>query len=203
MKLTYYGHACFTLEHEGFRAVLDPFDDHVPGYPVPVQQAEAVYCSHGHGDHAYTRAVTLTGSGENPFAVTEVETDHDDCGGEKRGKNTVRVLEAGGIRVCHLGDLGHMPTPEQIEAMGRVDLLLVPVGGFYTVGPETAAAVCAALKPGAVVPMHYRRGRQGFDVIADVEDFLALRTDVVRAGTNTLELTGDLTGTILLDAPEK
>lgn len=203
MKLTYYGHACFTLEHEGFRAVLDPFDDHVPGYPVPVQQAEAVYCSHGHGDHAYTRAVTLTGSGENPFAVTEVETDHDDCGGAKRGKNTVRVLEAGGIRVCHLGDLGHMPTPEQIGAMGRVDLLLVPVGGFYTIGPETANAVCAALGAKAVVPMHYRRGCQGFDVIADVEDFLALRTDVVRAGTNTLELTGDLAGTILLDAPEK
>ena len=88
MKLTYNGHACFTLEHAGFRAVLDPFDGHVPGYPVPVQQAEAVYCSHGHGDHAYLEAVTRTGVGENPFAVTEVMTCHDDCGGEKRGKNT-------------------------------------------------------------------------------------------------------------------
>ena len=203
MKLTYNGHACFTLEHRGFRVVLDPFDDHVPGYPVPVQQAEAVYCSHGHGDHAYTQAITLTGTGENPFAVTEVATCHDDCGGEKRGSNTVRVLEADGIRVCHLGDLGHMLTPAQLAAIGPVDLLLVPVGGFYTIGPETAQAVCQALGAKAVVPMHYRRGRQGFDVIADVEDFLALRTDVVRAGTNRLELTGDLTGTILLDAPEK
>ena len=203
MKLTYNGHACFTLEHAGFRAVLDPFDDHVPGYPVPVQQAEAVYCSHGHGDHAYTQAVTLTGAGENPFAVTEVETCHDDCGGTKRGKNIVRVLETDGIRVCHLGDLGHMPTPEQLAAIGPVDLLLVPVGGYYTIDAQTAAAVCAAIGPRAVVPMHYRRGSQGFDVIADVEDFLSLRPDVIRAGTNVLEITKQTAGTILLDAPEK
>jgi len=202
MKLTYNGHACFTLEHAGFRAVLDPFDGHVPGYPVPVQQAEAVYCSHGHGDHAYLEAVTLTGVGENPFAVTEVMTCHDDCGGEKRGKNTVRVLEADGIRVCHLGDLGHMPTPEQLAAIGPVDLLLVPVGGYYTIDAVTANAVCAAIGPRAVVPMHYRRGKQGFDVIADVEDFLALRSDVIRQGSNVLEINKETAGTILLDDPE-
>lgn len=202
MKLTYNGHACFTLEHAGFRAVLDPFDGHVPGYPVPVQQAEAVYCSHGHGDHAHLEAVTLTGAGENPFAVTEVMTCHDDCGGEKRGKNTVRVLETDEIRVCHLGDLGHMPTPEQLAAIGPVDLLLVPVGGYYTIDAATANAVCAAICPSAVVPMHYRRGKQGFDVIADVEDFLALRSDVVRLGSNVLEVTRETAGTILMDAPE-
>ena len=203
MKLTYNGHACFTLEHSGFRVVLDPFDDHVPGYPVPVQQAEAVYCSHGHGDHAYTQAVTLTGAENSPFAVTKVATWHDECGGQKRGPNTVHVLEADGIRVCHLGDLGHELTAEQITAIGRVDLLLVPVGGFYTIGPREADGVCAALGAKAVVPMHFRRGSQGFDVIADIEEFLALRPDVTRAGTRELEITADTAGTILLDAPKK
>ena len=99
---------------------------------------------------------------------------HDDQGGALRGTNTIHVLAAEGLRVVHLGDLGHELSGEQLAPLRGCDTLLIPVGGFYTIDAETAKRVADAIAPRVIVPMHYRHGSHGYDVIATVEDFLRL-----------------------------
>ena len=125
MKLTWLGHACFLLEEDGYRIVLDPYTG-VAGYPPLHIQAHAVFCSHGHFDHHATDCVELLPERESPFTVREVETFHDDRGGALRGTNTIRIFTAGGLSAVHLGDLGHQLTAEQAAAIGPVDAVLVP-----------------------------------------------------------------------------
>ena len=173
MTITWLGHSCFLLESGGFRVLLDPFRD-VPGLADVEAEADAVYCSHGHFDHAYTDRVRLTSGRENPFTVTEIPTFHDGQGGALRGENTIRVFSAEGIAVAHLGDLGHQLSPEQIAVVGPVDLVMVPVGGTYTVDAAGAKRVCEALSPKWAVPMHYRHTPYGLPNVGGVEDFLSL-----------------------------
>ncbi len=193
MTITWLGHSCFLLESGGFRALLDPFRD-VPGLADVEAEADAVYCSHGHFDHAYTDRVRLTAGKKNPFTVTEIPTFHDGKGGALRGENTVRRFEAEGVSVVHLGDLGHQLSPEQIQAAGPCDALLLPVGGTYTVDSGEARAVAEAIGPRVIVPMHYRRGDVGFDVLTTLEDFLAQYPGdmAVRCPGNSLTLTPDM-----------
>lgn len=173
MKLTWLGHACFLLEADGYRIVTDPYTD-VEGYPPLTASAHAVYQSHDHFDHNAVGCVTLLPERPCPFTVREVQSFHDDQGGALRGPNTIRVFRAGGVSVAHLGDLGHQLTAAQIEAIGPVDAVLVPVGGTYTVDAAGARTVCDALAPHCIVPMHYRYGAYGFDVLAEAEPFLSL-----------------------------
>lgn len=170
MTITWLGHSCFILESGGFRALLDPFRD-VRGLRDVAAEADAVYCSHGHFDHAYTDQIRLTAGKENPFQVTEIPTFHDDQSGALRGGNTVRCFAAEGVRVVHAGDLGHQLSQEQLAATGPCDVLLLPVGGTYTVDASGAKSVAEALNPRVVVPMHYRKGPMGFDVLTTLEDF--------------------------------
>ena len=193
MTITWLGHSCFLLESGGFRALLDPFRD-VPGLADVAAEADAVYCSHGHFDHAYTDRVRLTAGKKNPFTVTEIPTFHDGKGGALRGENTVRRFEAEGVSVVHLGDLGHQLSPEQVQAAGLCDALLLPVGGTYTVDSGEARAVAEAVGPRVIVPMHYRLGDMGFDVLTTLEDFLAQYPGdmAVRCPGNSLTLVPDM-----------
>ena len=170
MTVTWLGHACFALESEGYRIVIDPYRE-IPFPPLAVE-AHAVCCSHGHYDHAATETVTLLPAKDSPFIVTEIPTFHDEVRGAKRGENTVRVFEAEGVRVAHLGDLGHLLSEEQLAALGEIDVLLIPVGGVYTLDPQEAKQTADAIAPKIVVPMHYRRGNLGLSNIADVSEFL-------------------------------
>ena len=172
MTITWLGHACFALESGGYRIVIDPYQG-VEGLPDISTDANAVYCSHQHGDHNYTAGVRLTEKRPSPFTVREVPTCHDDQGGALRGPNTVRCFSAEGLTVVHLGDLGHMLTDEQAEAIGRCDAILLPVGGTYTVDSTAAYQVAEQLQPRVVVPMHYRRGDVGLKEIDTVDSFLA------------------------------
>ena len=173
MKITWLGHSCFALESGGYKILLDPFQS-VRGLADVEAEADAVYCSHGHFDHAYTEKVRLTCGKESPFTVREVATLHDDQGGALRGTNTVRCFTAEGLTVVHLGDLGHQLSEEQARAIGPCDVLLVPVGGTYTVDAAGAKAVTDALRPRIAIPMHYRAGEKGFDNIDTVEPFTRL-----------------------------
>jgi len=173
MNITWLGHSCFMLEADGFRVLLDPYNE-VPGLPAAEAEADAVYCSHGHFDHAYTEKVRLTSGRENPFSVTEVQTFHDGKGGTLRGSNVIRKFTAGGVSVAHFGDLGHPLSPAQLEALGSCDAVLIPVGGFYTIDAPTAKAVAEAAGAPVVIPMHYRNGPVGFDVLGTLEDFSSL-----------------------------
>ncbi len=173
MTITWLGHACFLLEEDGCRLITDPYTG-VAGYPDTHTEAHAVYCSHGHFDHCFTQGVKLLSKRECPFSVTEVAVFHDDQGGALRGENTIRVFSAGGVRVCHLGDLGHPLSGEQAAAIGPLDVLLIPVGGFFTIGPELAAETVRRLKPRCAVPMHYRHAPYGLSKVGGVDPFLSL-----------------------------
>lgn len=191
MKITYYGHSCFLLESEGFRIAVDPYRDYVPGYRKLELEADAVYCSHGHDDHCWVQAVQLSGRADSPFRVTEIEGYHDDVQGSKRGPNTMRLFEAEGLRVAHLGDIGCMPPEEDLEQLKSLDACLVPVGGFFTINAQQAKDLMDILKPRIIIPMHYRLGELGFDVIGTLDAFTQLYSpeEVHFAGVNTLDLT--------------
>ena len=192
MRVTWLGHACFAVEVEGYRMVLDPFCD-VPGYCDVEIEADAVLCSHGHFDHCYTAGVTLREGKACPFTVESVASCHDEKGGALRGENTIHLLRAGGLSVVHLGDLGHVLTQEQAASLRGCDVLLIPVGGTYTIDGDVAAQVVQLLQPRVVIPMHYRSERFGFNNIATLDAFLVHfpREAVCYAEGNTLELTED------------
>jgi len=173
MTITLLGHACFRIEEDGYKLVTDPYTG-VEGYPDTHTEAHAVYCSHDHFDHCFTQGVTLLPERESPFSVTEIQAFHDDQGGALRGRDTIRVFSAGGVRVCHLGDLGHRLSDEQAAAIGPLDVLLIPVGGFFTIGPELAAETVRQLSPRCAVPMHYRHAPYGLTKVGGVEPFLSL-----------------------------
>lgn len=196
MKLTWLGHACFLLEEDGCRLILDPYAG-VPGYPALRTEAHEVLCSHGHFDHSAVACVTRLPERRSPFHVRRVETFHDAQGGALRGGNTVHVISGGGVTLAHLGDLGHQLTAEQLAAVGTVDGVLVPVGGTYTLDAAGAKQVCEALGPRWVVPMHYRHPPYGLEEVDGVEAFLALWPQVCRLPGPSLELTPDLAGVLV------
>jgi len=174
MTINWLGHACFVLESGGYRVLVDPFRD-VRGYHDIAALVDEVCCSHGHYDHSYTDRVTLLGDGKkSPFKVKEIPSYHDGEKGALRGENTIRRFKAEGLTVVHLGDLGHQLSDKQVEAIGPCDVLLVPVGGTYTLDPMEAKAVVYALQPRVVIPMHYRSGDKGLEALCDVEEFTGL-----------------------------
>lgn len=189
MKLTWYGHSCFKLETADGSVVFDPYaPGSVPGLTLPALEADRVICSHGHGDHAYKEAVTLTGKTPT-FIVQTVASFHDDVRGAKRGSNHITIIQSQGLRLAHMGDLGHLPDPTQLAAINEVDVMLIPVGGFYTIDAAQAKQVIDMIGPRHVIPMHYRKGSVGYDEIGTLDDFLALWSaqDVQLLDTNVIE----------------
>ena len=189
MNLIWNGHSCFTLETAEGSVVFDPYrDGSVPGLSPIRLTADLVLCSHDHRDHGARELVGLTGRTPS-FSVETISTFHDPEGGALRGPDTIHIVAAEGMRLAHLGDLGCIPTPEQLDRLWGLDVLLIPVGGYYTIDASQAQELVEDLKPRIVVPMHYRSDTFGYEVIARLEDFLALRSDVVRYPGSALELT--------------
>lgn len=178
MKLSWHGHACFTLETAEGTAVFDPYaPGSVPGLKLPPLTADEVICSHGHGDHNAAREVKLSGKAVG-YKKTQLKCYHDDRQGALRGENLITVIEAEGLRVAHLGDLGHELSEQQLAELGKIDLLLIPVGGHYTIDGNTAAKLAKALNPKLIIPMHYRGEGFGYEVIGPVDEFLAAFSEV-------------------------
>ena len=187
MKLSWYGHSCFLAETAEGSVLFDPYaPGSVPGLALPALTADLVLCSHGHRDHGWREGVRL--SGRTPgLRVEALPCWHDDKQGALRGENTIHMVEAEGLRLVHLGDLGHPLSPVQLEALGRVDILLLPVGGYYTIGPEIAWQIAQALRPAVTVPMHYRGEGFGYPVIGTVEPFAALAGPVRRLDASSFD----------------
>jgi len=193
MNIAWLGHSCFCLEEDGYRILADPYDDAVDGYPPLRAEAHAVYCSHEHHDHNFREGVTLLPERKSPFTVRTVDTFHDDRQGAQRGPNKIHIFTARGVTAVHLGDLGHPLSAAQVREIGPCDLLMVPVGGYYTIDAPEAKAVTDALAPRTVVPMHYRHVPFGLPPLAGVEEFLRLCTawDVERLKGNRFSVTKD------------
>ena len=201
MRLTYYGHSSFLVETaDGTRVILDPYRsgsyDGALRYAPIDETADMVIVTHEHADHDATDTIPgkplvlvhPTSRTIDGLRITGVEVAHDEAGGSKRGRNTIVVLDDGDIRLAHLGDLGHLLDKAAIEAIGRVDVLLVPVGGFFTIDEREAAAVVDSLDPRIVIPMHYKTDDVDFP-IAPVDGFLKTQADPDRSKTSTLEFT--------------
>lgn len=192
IRLTWNGHSCFTVEAEGYRIVFDPYSDGaVPGYAPVRLTANEVICSHEHRDHAFRDGVKIVSGGESPFKREGFTVPHDDKQGSLRGMNEVTVLSACGMRVAHFGDIGCDPTPEQEELLRNLDLVMIPVGGYYTMEPDGIERLLSRIQPKVVIPMHYRMPELGYDVLHVLGDFLDQRHDVKRYDTNQFILTPD------------
>ena len=193
MNITWLGHSCFAVESAGWRIVLDPY--YVETYPALHVDADEVLCSHSHRDHAFLEAVTLSGRNRaaSPFTVETVSTFHDEKGGALRGENTIHILRAEGLTLVHCGDLGHELSGAQLEELGSIDVLLIPVGGYYTIDAAQAKRITDAVKPRIIVPMHYRRGAQGLQQVCGVDRFLELfrSADIRMLSRHSLEITAD------------
>ncbi len=193
MNITWLGHSCFRVESRGYTAVLDPYADGSVEGLLPVREtADLVLCSHEHGDHNARDLVTLREGKAPVFRVETISTYHDDQKGAKRGPNTIHILDDGVFRAAHAGDLGCALSGEELEKLKGLDVLMVPVGGYYTIDAAQARALVNAVKPRTVIPMHYRGQGFGFDVLAELEDYTRLCGDVVYYGGSVLELTKDL-----------
>lgn len=163
MEIIWFGHSCFRLKGKAVSIITDPCPPDL-GYSLGRLSADIVTISHTHSGHTFTQAITgefrvLSGPGEYELKstfVTGISTWHDQVNGEKLGKNTVYLLEIDGLVLCHLGDIGHLPSSELIEEIGDIDVLFVPVGGVSTVGGTTAADMVRRLTPKLVIPMHYK-----------------------------------------------
>jgi L-ascorbate metabolism protein UlaG (beta-lactamase superfamily) len=163
MEITWLGHSCFRLRGREAAIVTDPCAKST-GYSVGRPAADIVTVSHDHPGHNNVAAVTgsprvVQGPGEFEIAgvlIMGIRTYHDGEKGERLGKNIAYVLEMDDLRVCHLGDLGHVPTPEQVEELSGVDILLAPVGGNNTIAAAAAAETVSLLEPKLVLPMHYQ-----------------------------------------------
>lgn len=189
LTVRWHGHACFSLTCRDFTVVLDPYEDHyVPGFPPLRLTGDLVLCSHQHNDHNAAEIVTLRTGRPNPFRITKIPTFHDPEGGRLRGENTIHLLEVGKLRVAHFGDLGCPLSPAQQAELQGLDAAMVPVGGFYTIGPQEAKALLDDLRPKVFLPMHYRMGAVGLPAVGQVEDFLSLVENYVYYPTDTLSL---------------
>ncbi len=183
MILTYLGHSFWSMALENAAVVaFDPYGSFY-GYPKRSIRADLCLVSHHHHDHdgmeciqPGARVIDKPGvySTEQGVSVKGVATAHDDRGGAMRGANTFFVVETEGLRVGHAGDLGHVPTQEQAAQIGPLDVLLLPVGGYYTIDAKAAAKTMERLRPKVTIPMHYQTQYDREMPIAPVEAFLAL-----------------------------
>jgi len=200
MKVKWLGHACFLItSQEGLRVITDPYA--VGGgidYSPIKETADVVVVSHDHGDHNNASTVqgkpeVVKGSGKKSVKGIQfrgVATSHDASQGQQRGLNTVFCFAIDDVKLCHLGDLGHVLSSGQITEIGAVDILFVPVGGFFTIDALVASQVCDQLKPTIVIPMHFKTPKCAYP-IAGVEDFLKGKKNIRKVGSSEVEFERD------------
>jgi len=172
------GHSCFRIKGSHVIVITDPYSPDL-GYSLGKPTARIVTVSHQHPGHSYIkgigggpRLVIRPGEYEiNGVLIIGIATFHDADKGEKRGKNTAYLIEVDEVSICHLGDLGHVLTAQQVEEIGNVDVLMLPVGGVSTINASVAAEVVRQLEPKVVVPMHYKTSALNRE-LEPVESFL-------------------------------
>lgn len=187
MDIQYVGHSCFRLRGKEGLVITDPFNSSV-GFSMPTLRADVVTVSHDHPDHNNFSVIKDTASRKKPFIIDkpgEYEVQgisvygypsfHDSQQGQERGKNVMYSIFVDDVHVLHLGDLGHTLDEKNIQEIPDIDVLLIPVGGVYTIDPQQAIEVINLLEPAYVIPMHYRTNqhdKKTFGELATVEEFM-------------------------------
>ena len=194
------GHSCFLLRGKSTKLVTDPFGDSV-GWRQTKVSPDIVTISHSHNDHSDLSRVEgepiiINGPGEyeiKEVSILGITAWHDNKQGELRGKNTIYTIDFEDLRICHLGDLGHQLTKKQLGLLDGVDILMIPVGGIYTLPPEEAMEVVKQIEPSLVIPMHFRVSgmNKTFNKIAKLDDFLKLASvqNIRKEGKLTIKKT--------------
>lgn len=200
MKIQFLGHSSFLITTDaGTRIVTDPFDpdkykDSLLYRPY-TEAADIVTLSHEHADHGAAHIVAgspIIIKGNGKFVASEVEflgveTYHDESHGAERGRNTVFLIGADELRIAHMGDLGHVLSADQAAEIGKVDVALIPVGGYYTIDATKAAKVAEQIEAKIVIPMHYSNEKCSFP-IAGVDQFIRDKSNVIRQGSSIIEI---------------
>lgn len=177
MDITYLGHSSFRLKGKTTAVVVDPYADDI-GIKFPKISADIVTISHDHSDHNKSSKVkdvkrVIAGPGEyeiSGVSIIGMKTYHDEKKGEERGVNTVYVYEIDGVRLCHLGDLGHKLSDKKIGEIGDIDVLFIPVGGVYTIDSKKASELARDMEPRYIVPMHYKTGDLNKKIFGELEE---------------------------------
>lgn len=186
MDITYLGHSSFKIKGKTASVITDPYDEKIIGLKYPKIEADIVTVSHHHGDHDKVENVTpatdkkikvIDGPGEyevQGISIIGISSFHDNKNGEERGKNTMYVIEVDGLRLLHLGDLGHKLEDKEIKEISNIDILFLPVGGYYTIDPKQAIEVYKQIGASVIIPMHFRPSGIENDVLdrlVTIEDF--------------------------------
>jgi L-ascorbate metabolism protein UlaG (beta-lactamase superfamily) len=203
MKIKWYGHAAFKITTDGgVRVIIDPYQPGAFGgalsYGKITEETDIVLTSHDHDDHNYTKDIEGTFKHfnkegvykEKGLTIEAFPCFHDPSEGKERGNNLVFIIEVDGMRLAHMGDLGHTLTQETVKKMGRVDIVLLPVGGFYTIDSDEAGMVMNDIKPKVTIPMHYKTPKCEFP-IAGIEAFTAGKKGIKMVNAYEIDVNKD------------
>lgn len=205
MEISWFGQACFKIKGKNASVVIDPFKPEATGLKLPKDlSSDVVLVSHNHDDHNYAEAVVKTPSGSTPMVfkepgeyevggvvITGINSFHDSSSGAERGQNTIFHMFFEGLDIVHLGDLGQDKlTEEQIAQIGQTDILMIPVGGVYTIDAEGASDIVSQLEPKIIIPMHYKIEGLNFE-LETADKFLKLMGAENAAPVAKLSITRD------------
>ena len=204
LKIEWLGHSSFKLSYNNYQIVIDPFgDDVIPGLKGVHESAHVVYCSHEHKDHNARENVELLPMMDNPFKMSIIDSYHDQSMGSQRGTNKILILQNPELKCVHLGDIGCVPTVDEMNLLMRPDVLFVPIGGHYTLNKEEIVSLIKKIFPKMIVPMHYRTDSFGPQLIGTLSDFLDLMNyEIIYYHSYTLDYHSNLPSHIAILEPK-
>ena len=190
-RISYLGHASFLIESKDYSVIIDPYQNgSVPNMEFPkIKEVDAVICSHEHYDHNARENVKISAN-PRPNQHLSIRVPHDHENGAKRGLNDINIFDVDGYKVVHLGDTGCVLDKKTLEPIKNCDVLLAPINGYFTIGPEELKAICKIVNPRIVVPMHYymEEYQSGYSDGNMIEKFKKLFPDYHYLNTEVLDL---------------
>ena len=179
MEIIWHGHSCFEIVEQDYHIVIDPYEPGSCGdaYPDLHLEADEVLVSHEHRDHCYRDGVKLRTGRTSPFTITTQQSYHDVMRGTLRGMNTIHILEANGMKVIHMGDIGMSPMPKELPPLKNADVLMIPTGGIFTIEPNSAFYLTEKLSPRVAIPMHFKVPGHSNWHLREREDYTGIFTE--------------------------
>lgn len=194
MKIVNFGHSCYLLKSKTVTVLIDPYrNESVPHLKLPRVEANFVFCSHDHYDHDAKNLITIVPTSEQ-LNVKTVVVPHDHHNGEHRGLNTMHFFDIDGYRILHTGDLGCIPSKEVLEQMKKVDILLAPINGFYTISAKELKEIMDLVNPRVTIPMHYfkKENNSGYPDGGQIDEFKSLVGDYLEVDGYEIDVDDNL-----------